>query len=117
MEYIVSYRIVSREKPSYRIDIVSNRKKAYRYWLIETMPNLGVVKWGQDENCDCEELKNLFWKVFQVVAYCLPQFQVLRWHSRDGVDNHLIQDTMIHSLEIFLQAGWCLQTKTHFGLY
>ena len=76
--------------------------------------NLGVVKWGQDdENCDCEELKNLFWKVFQVVAYCLPQFQVLRWHSRDGVDNHLIQDTMIHSLEIFLQAGWCLQSKTH----
>ena len=29
-----SYRIVSREKPSYRIDIVSSRKKAYRYWLI-----------------------------------------------------------------------------------
>ena len=28
------YRIVSREKPSYRIDIVSNRKKAYRYWLV-----------------------------------------------------------------------------------
>ena len=27
MEYIVSYRIVSREKPSYRIDIVSSRKK------------------------------------------------------------------------------------------
>jgi len=34
MEYIVSYRIVLREKPSYRIDIVSNRKKAYRYWLV-----------------------------------------------------------------------------------
>ena len=32
---IVSYRIVSRKKPSYRIDIVSNRKKAYRYWLIQ----------------------------------------------------------------------------------
>ena len=32
--HIVSYRIVSRKKPSYRIDIVSNRKKAYRYWLI-----------------------------------------------------------------------------------
>ena len=30
---IVSYRIVSRKKPSYRIDIVSSRKKAYRYWM------------------------------------------------------------------------------------
>ena len=29
-----SYRIVSREKPSYRIDIVSSRKKAYRYWMV-----------------------------------------------------------------------------------
>ena len=29
-----SYRIVSRKKPSYRIDIVSNRKKAYRYSVI-----------------------------------------------------------------------------------
>ena len=37
MEYIVSYRIVSREKPSYRIDIVSNRKKAYRYWLAKRL--------------------------------------------------------------------------------
>ena len=34
--HIVSYRIVSRKKPSYRIDIVSNRKKAYRYWLVTT---------------------------------------------------------------------------------
>ena len=33
---IVSYRIVSRKKPSYRIDIVSSRKKAYRYWLLGT---------------------------------------------------------------------------------
>ena len=33
--HIVSYRIVSRKKPSYRIDIVSNRKKAYRYWLVQ----------------------------------------------------------------------------------
>ena len=32
-----SYRIVSREKPSYRIDIVSSRKKAYRYWLVPTV--------------------------------------------------------------------------------
>ena len=39
MEYIVSYRIVSREKPSYRIDIVSNRKKAYRYWLVTVAVN------------------------------------------------------------------------------
>ena len=29
-----SYRIVSREKPSYRIDIVPSRKKAYRYWMV-----------------------------------------------------------------------------------
>ena len=34
--HIVSYRIVSRKKPSYRIDIVSNRKKAYRYSVIVT---------------------------------------------------------------------------------
>ena len=27
------YRIVSRKKPSYRIHIVSSRKKAYRYWM------------------------------------------------------------------------------------
>ena len=29
---IVSYRI--EKKPSYRIDIVSSRKKAYRYWMV-----------------------------------------------------------------------------------
>ena len=34
---IVSYRIVSRKKPSYRIDIVSRRKKAYRSSLIKIM--------------------------------------------------------------------------------
>ena len=32
---IVSYRIVSRKKPSYRIDFVSGRKKAYRSSLVQ----------------------------------------------------------------------------------
>ena len=32
--HIVSYRIVSKKKPSYRIDIVSNQKKAYRYSVL-----------------------------------------------------------------------------------
>ena len=45
MEYIVSYRIVSRKKPSYRIDIVSNRKKAYRYSVVGSSAiNLGEEK-------------------------------------------------------------------------
>ena len=37
--HIVSYRIVSRKKPSYRIDIVSSRKN---YWMVEMMT---LEKW------------------------------------------------------------------------
>merc|ERR1719270_512476 len=36
-EALISYRIVSKKKPSYRIDIVSNRKKAYRYSVSTTI--------------------------------------------------------------------------------
>ena len=81
------------------------------------MPTIGMVKWGQDEKCDSEELKNLFWKVFQVVAYCLPQLQVLLWHSRNGVDNNLKKkiNHLIPSLMILLQAGGRLQTKQHWS--
>ena len=42
-EALISYRIVSRKKPSYRIDIVSNRKKAYRYWMAVIISCLKMI--------------------------------------------------------------------------
>merc|ERR1711873_130454 len=42
---IGSYRIVLRKKPSYRIDIVSSRKKAYRYWMV-----VSVQVFGEEED-------------------------------------------------------------------
>ena len=43
--HIVSYRIVSRDKPSYRIDIVSSRKKAYRPGVTLTVEAIQLIMW------------------------------------------------------------------------
>ena len=77
MEYIVSYRIVSREKPSYRIDIVSNRKKAYRYWLIETLP-------GSSKEVNQSNRQDIKQKELQF-TYCADLFQTVNWGTNSSI--------------------------------
>ena len=43
---LISYRIVSRKKPSYRINIVSSQKKAYRSSLVLSQYGVALGHYG-----------------------------------------------------------------------
>ena len=69
-EALISYRIVSRKKPSYRIDIVSNRKKAYRYWLVQCM------KAQHHRHCKFSWISWIF-SILRILNFCVVKILTL----------------------------------------
>ena len=78
--HIVSYRIVSRKKPSYRIDIVSNRKKAYRYSMTACMTlscNPHGVPWARPSSAGRGSILGYLGYLRKAFAHRRPYFSVL----------------------------------------
>ena len=106
---IVSYRIVSKKKPSYRIDIVSNRKKAYRYSVItiELLEKLCSINIKMDVQTALLAFHAPYDR--SVVCASLPSIdllEILRSQSRGWFSPAMVQR------KIYKNINWFISTAT-----